>query len=171
MNTFRGLPVWTSVWNPVTDSRRESNNGLLDTSFAPLCDVEEQDDHYLLSLEVPGMKKDDIKIEVVDRELTVSGERQRTSMKNERLAYTERRFGKFQRKFSLPVEVDTSLIEANYQDGLLRLVVPKAEAVRPRQIKITTGSDSSQFFEKLTNKFREKDKQHAPPPQREQVAS
>jgi HSP20 family protein len=119
-----------------------------DYAFLPACDVEEDENHYLLTLEMAGMKKEDIKLEINDGQLMISGERHRESKQREEgRRYSERRFGKFQRSFALPAGIDASRVEANYQDGVLRILVPKAESSKPRQIKI--GSGSTGFFGKV----------------------
>jgi HSP20 family protein len=170
MNThYNPLAAWRDSWSPISELRREfdrlfddwapttSQRGLQaagEGSFMPACDVEEADGHYLLALEMPGMKKEDIKIEALDNQLVVSGERRTETRqgKNGSL-YSERRFGRFQRSFALPAGVDLDRVEANYQDGVLRLMVPKAESAKPRQIKITGGTGASAagggFFSKL----------------------
>lgn len=118
-------------WNPWASFRRDLDN-LVEKSFAPAYEIDEEDGHYLISLETPGVAKDQFKIEVAENTVTISGENRR---------------GKFQRSFLLPVGIDSSKIEANYQDGVLRLMVPKAEEAKPRQIKISNGSTG--FFGKL----------------------
>lgn len=156
------------TWSPLADFRREMD-GLFDDFFsptlrvqketnhtwAPACEVAEEDGHYMLSLEMPGISKDDIKIEMADNTVTISGERR---FENKSAWYGERRYGKFQRSFTLPAGIDTDKIEANYQDGVLHLLVPKAESAKPRQIKITNGSG---FFGKLLGDSRKKEEEHS----------
>lgn len=101
----------------------------------PAGSVDEGEEHYLLSLEVPGVPKDQIQIEVAEDVLSVSGEGRR---------------GKFSRSFTLPQGVDASKIEARTQDGVLEIYVPKAETTKPRQIKISDGGGG--FFSKLLGK-------------------
>jgi HSP20 family protein len=150
-----------SSWAPLAELRREmdrlfddwtpsaSATRALNAEWQPACEVDEGDDHYLISLEMAGISKDQIKLETVDHQLVISGERNRQSKrKQEGQSYTERRYGRFQRSFTLPSGVDSSRIEANYQDGILRVYVPKAESSKPRQIKITNGSHAG-FFGKL----------------------
>jgi HSP20 family protein len=125
------------------------------SSWSPSTDIEEEDDHYMLSLEVPGMKRDDLKIEVVDNQVLISGERKSEDKRqNKGGYYSERRFGKFQRAFALPTHVDAGKIEAQYQDGVLKVYVPKSEAAKPRQIKI--GDSTGGIFSRLLGKKDEK---------------
>lgn len=144
-------------WNPLADFRREMDT-LFDDFFSPTtgswrdteatwtpaCEVAEEAGHYMLSLEMPGIAKDNIKIEVADNTVTVSG---------------ERRYGKFQRSFTLPAGIDADKIEANYQDGVLSLMVPKAESAKPRQIKI--GTSTSGFFGKFLGDSRKREEEHS----------
>ena len=172
MNTNNGMNLWRNYSSPTTDFRREfdrlfddwltPSRGLQTESyFVPACDVEEQDDHFFLTLEMAGVKKDDIKMEVIDNQIVISGERRNeTRKRKDGQAYSERRFGKFQRAFALPVGIDASQVEANYQDGILCIVVPKAESAKPRQIKITNDSFGSKFFGKFLSHSKEKEELH-----------
>lgn len=126
-------------------------------SWSPTADIDEEDDHYMLSLEIPGMKKDELKIEVIDNQVVISGERKTEEKRKEKGSlYSERRFGRFQRAFTLPTHVDAGKIEAQYQDGVLKVYVPKSEAAKPRQIKIGDAS-SGGIFSRLLGK-REEDR-------------
>lgn len=101
------------------------------------CDVEETDKSYLMSFDLPGMKKEDVKINFHDGVLTVSGERKNErEEKAENRYYSERYYGSFERSFTLPAGVKAEEIEADYQNGVLRITVPKAAATKGREIKI-----------------------------------
>jgi HSP20 family protein len=111
-------------------------------SHIPSCDVIEKDGKYLLSLDLPGMKKEDIKLELKDGVLTLSGER-REDHEEKKGGYRriERFRGSFERTFWLPEGVKPEQVEANYADGVLRISVPKAGgalADKSQQIKIGT---------------------------------
>jgi HSP20 family protein len=175
MNTNNGMTLWTEALNPIHGFRREfdrlfddwlphSPRGLrTDSQFVPVCDVEEREDHYSLSIEMAGVKKDDIKMEVLDNQLVISGERRQESQRKESgQAYSERRFGKFQRTFGLPNGVDSSQVEASLQDGILHIVIPKAESAKPRQIKISTGISGSKFFGKFLSQSKDKEEAQSP---------
>jgi HSP20 family protein len=118
--------LFDDFWN--LPAARESN-------WAPAADIFEEDTHFLLALEVPGVKRDDIKIEVEGDRVVISGERKATDDK--RSLYGERRFGSFERAFTLPANADSTKIEAKYEDGVLSVVVPKAEAAKPRVVKVS----------------------------------
>lgn len=124
-----------------------------------LCDVEENENRYLLSFDMPGVAKDDIHIEWNDGRLIVSGERAETqSEENKTYVLSERYRGKFQRAFMLPQAVDADRVEASYKDGVLRLVIPKAESAKPRRIKISEGKSS--VIGKLLGHDKEEAKQN-----------
>ena len=110
-------------------------------AFVPSCDLEETETHYLLSFDIPGMKKENIKIEVDNNHvLTVSGER-KSEYEQKKGAYfqKERFYGSFQRSFALPGSVKSDQIEAQYAEGVLNIAVPKAEPTKVTQVKIGEG--------------------------------
>lgn len=116
--------------------------------FEPACDISETDEHYLMSVDLPGMKKENIKIEMSDDVLTVSGERKREgSEKNQRIQRYEKSYGLFKRSFTLPASIESNKVEARYEDGVLELYLPKTQAAKPRNIEIQTGK--SGIFGKL----------------------
>jgi len=115
-------------------------------NFQPSCDVNETEDHYVISFDMPGVKKEDIKIEIKNHELHVSGERKRSLNR-------EDSSDKFERVFGLPDTVNTDKIEANYENGVLHLAVPKAEAAKPKKIEIQSGQTG--FFSKLIGSRKE----------------
>lgn len=118
----------------------------IDAQWIPACEVEEAENHYLISLEIAGVPKEQVKVEFHHNQIVVSGERQNTLKKIETgQRFSERRFGRFQRTFTLPAGIDPEKVEANHQDGMLRVYVPKAESAKPRQIKITNGNSTSSF--------------------------
>ena len=110
-------------------------------NFLPSCDIDESKDHYLVSFDMPGVKKDDIQIEVKDNTLMIAGERNKEVKNAEHEGYMrhERSYGKFQRAFTLPGSVDASKIEAHYEDGVLNVAIPKTEASKGRTIEIQSG--------------------------------
>ena len=105
-------------------------------SAVPATDVEETESHYLVSMDVPGVSKDQIQIEVHDGTLRVTAERKD---RFERKGSSSRQYGKWQRSFTLPQGMDAEHIEASCEDGVLRIALPKSEAAKPRQIKIQDG--------------------------------
>ncbi|HKQ18524.1 MAG TPA: Hsp20/alpha crystallin family protein [Candidatus Eisenbacteria bacterium] len=114
-----------------------STSPALQADWLPTTDIVETDDRFVVELDLPGMKREEIKISVQNGSLTVKGERKQSSeqSKNKYSRY-ERSYGSFTRTFQLPNTIDGSRIEASYQDGVLRLVLPKSEAARPREIEV-----------------------------------
>jgi len=97
-------------------------------SFVPKVDIIENEKAYELSVAVPGLSKEDFKIDLNDNFLTVSGERKFSKEKNENnLHVVETQYGNFSRSFSLPENVDANKITAAYTNGILEITVPKDE--------------------------------------------
>lgn len=128
-------------------------------NFQPSCDVSETKEHYLVSFDMPGMKKEDIKIEVQGNELVISGERHREvrDKQGEATLRHERMYGKFERSFTLPATIAADKIEAHYEDGVLNIALPKAEAAKGRTIQIQSGQEG--FFSKLLGSKKEASKE------------
>lgn len=105
----------------------------------PDYEVEESETHYLLSFDLPGVAKEEMKIEVSDNQMIVSGVRREGRRSGEKRQVTEPhgwKFGKFERHFTLPTTVDIETVEAALQDGVLRIAIPKSELVKKRTIEI-----------------------------------
>lgn len=137
-NTDRQLLAPFQLFKDFDDLFEEQNsNGKAFARFQPALDIEESEKDYQISFDVPGMKREDIKIELKDRTLIVSGERKReekTSTKG--LTRFERSYGQFTRSLALPADAEVKAIEAEYQNGVLKLVIPKSEAAQPRLIEV-----------------------------------
>ena len=103
----------------------------------PAVDLYEKDDHFIIKAELPGIKKDDIKVDLKDRVLTLSGERTYDNeVKEENYYRRERSYGKFQRAFTLPVDVDSEKIKAEFKDGVLQIEVPKPEDKKAKRVTV-----------------------------------
>ncbi len=108
-------------------------------SWVPVCDIFEDENGLKLIAEVPGVRAEDVKISVENNTLTIRGEKKQVAEeKTERVHRYERSYGSFERAFALPSTVDPEGIEADYQNGLLTVVMPKAERARPREIPVKT---------------------------------
>ena len=122
------------------DSLRRFRTVDLDFSggaFVPPVDIYETDNEIVLKAEIPGVKKEDIKIEVSDGVLTLKGEKkEEREIKEENYHRIERTYGSFQRSFTLPTNVDRDKIKATYKDGVLEVVLPKKEEAKPREVRI-----------------------------------
>lgn len=105
--------------------------------WSPRVDVRENQDEIVVKADIPGMEKKDLKISVENNLLTIKGERKsEVEEKEVNLYRSERHFGAFQRTFSLSSRVKSDAIRADYRDGVLTVVLPKVEEVKPRQIEI-----------------------------------
>ena len=109
----------------------------METSWSPRADVQETDTDYLIDIELPGIDKKAIKVEVKNDVLTVTGERKEESKTKEKgYQSIERHYGKFERKFSLPDTVKAENIAAKYNNGVMTLTLPKTEKAIPREISV-----------------------------------
>ena len=106
-----------------------SNFGFnLNDNFSPRIDVSEDKDHLNVIAEIPGIKKDNIKITLQDNVLTIEGEKKKASEQKEKNFYrSERMFGSFKRCVTLPVEVDSEKVDAKFEDGMLHVQLKKIE--------------------------------------------
>ena len=107
--------------------------------WKPSADITETEDSYEVRAELPGVSKDDIQISVKDNLLSIKGEkRQENEDESKKYKRIERRYGTFERNFTLPPKVDADNINAKFNDGVLTLSIPKPEEVKPKEIPITT---------------------------------
>jgi HSP20 family protein len=106
-------------------------------AWAPALDISERKDAYLVTVELPGVKLDDLQITLDDGLLTIQGERHVASESSEQQYHRiERRYGAFRRSISLPAHVLADAVEASVEDGVLQILVPKAEEAKPKIIRV-----------------------------------
>lgn len=118
--------------------RNGNGEGVETALWAPRTDVSETEDRYVLRMDMPGLTKKDIKIELRDDVLTVSGERKTEhEEKKENFHRVERSYGRFFRSFTLPQAGDTAKVKARMKEGVLTIEVPKREESKPRRIEIS----------------------------------
>ena len=106
-------------------------------TWSPRVDVHETDKDILIDVEAPGLEKKDIKVEVKNNNLTISGE-SKSERKTEEAqsCRVERRYGKFERTFGLPDTIQTDKVTAAYKNGILNLTLPKTEKAIPKEVRI-----------------------------------
>ena len=110
------------------------------TAWAPALDISERKDAYLVTVELPGLKPEDLDITMEDGLLTIKGERQFTAESSEQQFHrVERRYGAFRRSITLPAQVQAEQIEASFDNGVLQIVVPKMEEAKPKRIQVRPG--------------------------------
>ena len=127
LNSFFDMPFWSGF----------GRTGQLFTGWSPALDLYESGDHFVAVVELPGMRKEDIDISLHDGTLTISGERKRESNNGKTAQRTERYVGTFRRSIGLPTSVDHSEVSATYEDGILKVTLPKAEEAKPKQIQVS----------------------------------
>ena len=110
------------------------------TVWRPSVDIRETDHEFLIHADLPGIRKEDIDITVVDGRLTIKGQRHREKEAKAGLRRVERAYGTFARTFDLPAAVSTEAVAAAYKDGVLEVTVPKAEEARPKQIEVKVSA-------------------------------
>lgn len=116
-------------------SRDDRDLGMWD--WNPVADIYDSEDHLVIKAELPGVDKKDIVVDVKDGVLTLSGERSYDNeVKEDKYYRKERAFGKFERSFTLPVNVDSEKIKADFKDGVLKIEIPKPETLKPKKITI-----------------------------------
>jgi len=127
---------------PLLDDSRLST-GIESGQWVPLVDIRETDESLVLQAELPGIEKKDMKIEVKDGVLTISGERRYEKETTEKNVHRiERAYGKFTRSFSLPTNVDAEKVDAAMKDGVLEVRLSKRESARSKSITIRQYSVS-----------------------------
>ncbi|HYB21976.1 MAG TPA: Hsp20/alpha crystallin family protein [Thermodesulfobacteriota bacterium] len=109
-------------------------------AWIPAVDIYETKESIVLNVELPGVTKEDISLEVKDSTLTIKGEKKlEKNVKEENFHRMERTYGSFTRAFTLPSTVQQDKVKAKFRDGILEIMLPKAEEARPKQIKVDVG--------------------------------
>lgn len=114
-----------------------TKNGLIPSTWRPLTDIFETKDAYVFRIDLPGFKKEDVKVEFTADTLVIRGERkQEEAGVNENCHRLERSYGVFERSFTIPTNIDAKKIEAELKEGILQLTIPKVEEARTKAIDI-----------------------------------
>ena len=117
---------------------------LTTTNFAPPVDIYEDEHTIALKLDVPGVEEKDIDVRIQDNTLTVHGERKiEKEEKEENYRRVERQYGTFTRSFTLPSSVDPAQVNAQYDNGVLKISLAKKAEAKPKQIKVNVGSEKT----------------------------
>ncbi|OLD66108.1 MAG: hypothetical protein AUI52_05255 [Acidobacteria bacterium 13_1_40CM_2_68_10] len=147
-------------WDPFRDfvTLQDRMNRLVNDPFArlmtpaetvggwfPPVDIHEEPDRIILRAELPGINRDDIDVSIENGTLTLRGEKkQEEAIESENAYRLERFYGSFARSFVLPAAIDPDHIKASYKDGVLEVVVPKAEEAKPKKIKVLSEGDGAE---------------------------
>ena len=110
------------------------------TGWAPALEVKEDKETFAISVELPGMKREDISVSLQDGALVISGERKTEKVEEGAEIHRQERFyGKFQRALTLPAPVAADKVKAQYKDGVLVVTLPKTEEAKPKQIDVSVN--------------------------------
>jgi HSP20 family protein len=113
----------------------------VDMPWMPAADLTETDDAYLVHVELPGVQKDQLDVEVFDRELRIDGEISEQS--DGRRHRSSRRTGRFESRTVFPGDIKTSGVSADLADGVLTVTIPKSEAAKPSRVQVTAKKQSA----------------------------
>lgn len=145
--------MYLSRWNPARDlvGIADEMNRLVDTVFrgdtreislfkgvwSPAVDISEDKDNFYLQVELPGMKRNDVKVRYEEGLLTITGEKKsEKEEKDVNYHRVERSYGKFERSFRVPNRIISEKINADFSDGVLTITLPKAEEIKPKEIEV-----------------------------------
>ncbi|MFP5262110.1 MAG: Hsp20/alpha crystallin family protein [Blastocatellia bacterium] len=119
---------------------QNSGEGVALSTWTPAVDIYEDESSFIIKLEMPEVNREDVKVNLHENTLSISGER-RLENEDKREGYhrVERSYGQFYRSFTLPPNVNTEGINAQFKDGMLRLSIPKKEEAKPKQIEVNVG--------------------------------
>jgi len=137
-NPFAELEALAEQFTKVLQTTKEDDIAK-DIAFVPAVNTREADDAYYIEVELPGVKKEDINIDIDENTLTISGERKiKEEHKEDTFYKVESYYGKFERSFALPEDADVEKIEAEFKDGILEIKIPKKVQVenKPKKIEI-----------------------------------
>jgi HSP20 family protein len=137
---------WFDDFEQLFEARDTSN------SLAFSSDIEDAENYVLLSFDLPGMREEDVTVKVEGDQLFISGERKREEVKAQKsqVIFNQRRYGKFQKVYSLPETIDAKKIEADYRDGVLRVYLPKIEVKKADVIDVPVkGKGKDTFLDRL----------------------
>ncbi len=114
-----------------------ASTGLFDRTYSPAVDVVENTDSYLIICELPGLSDEDIDVQAADNVLTIKGEKKdRREVPEKRWYKKESWYGSFQRTISMPSGIDAAGITGELENGVLKVILPKKEEMKPRQINV-----------------------------------
>ena len=167
---FRELEAIQNRLNRLfTESPARGDEGVAFFSdWAPAVDIQETDKEYLVKADLPDVNKENVKVELTDGMLVIQGERKtEKDEKGKKFHRVERAYGKFVRRFSLPTEVDTTGVAAEFKDGVLNVHLPKTAATRPtsvamnatmisHQLRTSVGGSNSMPINKKISEFATK---------------
>ncbi len=159
---FRDVAALQNRMNRLFEEQYGGREELTTGAFVPPVDIYEDEHNIQLKLEVPGIEEKDLDIKVENNVLTVSGERKlEKEEKEENFHRVERRYGSFTRSFTLPNTIDTGNIQADYDNGVLKIRLAKRAEAKPKQIKVNIGGQKTIEGKKVESQAQGQSKTHA----------
>ena len=126
-----------SAFNPSSSRRSNGHESQALAEWMPVVDISEDDKEYVITAELPDVKKDDVRVTVENGVVTITGERKFEKEENNKKWHrVERSYGSFARSFALPEDGDATKVNAEFKDGMLKVHVAKNELARPKQIEV-----------------------------------
>lgn len=139
------------LFEDLVSSPKFEETDLIQSTWSPAVDIYETENELVLTAELPGVEEKDVEIKVEDNTLSLKGERKfEKETREENYHRIERAYGSFYRSFSLPNYVDQDKISAEYENGLLKIHMPKKPEVKPRKVKILKPQAAEKSGEKST---------------------
>lgn len=146
---FHEMDALQKDMNRMFETLASNNQSSMRQSFMPLAEMEQTEDAVHLKVEVPGMKADDLDVQVTREAVMITGERKLESKsENNGTRRSEFRYGSFSRTIPLPVPVDNDRVTGDYQDGILSLELPKLQKQENKVTKVKLGSSSNKNISK-----------------------
>ena len=138
LEPFRALQTMNRLFeNPLGPTASTGEESMAVALWSPPCDIYETDNELVVQVELPGVKKEDVKVSIENNVLTISGERKfEEETKRENYRRAERSYGQFMRSFIVPNTMDTKKVNAQFKDGVLRVALPKHEETKPKSIEV-----------------------------------
>lgn len=136
---FRELDEFSNSLSGLLGGNVDTDHHITQADWSPLVDITENDKGYRIKVELPEVKREDVKVRVENGVLSISGERnfeKEEKDKDAKVHRIERSYGRFVRSFAVPENTDPGKVTAEFKDGILRVVLPKTEAAAPKQIEI-----------------------------------
>ena len=127
-------PIMRAVWEHIPQEMKD---------WSPSVDIMEQGESFVVDVELPGLKQEDIDVAVTDDTLSVKGQKKGESgVKDEDYNRREIPYGTFYRSVALPSNVDNSRVEATYENGILRIIMPKVTGAKPRKVAVSVKKET-----------------------------
>ncbi|KYG67991.1 hypothetical protein AZI87_01595 [Bdellovibrio bacteriovorus] len=122
------------ILNELMNMRKGS---LSQFEFSPSCEISEEDNNYVMTFDLPGVNKEQVKVEVDNNQITVSAERRDEKKKDTKKTHlSEIQYGSYQRTFTLPSSIDEKRVDAKFDNGVLTLTIPKNVTTKQKQIPV-----------------------------------